>query len=447
LKVKEQLTRLNNFGDERRMVKMVWSPEEFCFSGVESSVGIKELIPKHCKPKLFLTDPPYNMGFNYGPVDDSLEVEQYHDMLLKVFDAAYERADDDAHLFIINYPEIISRMWNDVIEPKNKNGSPRKKKYWKFKQWITWCYPNNFPPHPNKFTRASRAIIWLTKGNPQSNNKQIVQPYRNPWDKRVKGHLSSGKRGPALYDWWANLDLCKNVSVDKISDPRYSNQMPEMLLRRIIHITTSPGDLVADPFAGTFSTVRAALATSRLGWGCDLNKKTEVYHPSIEDYTDFYANVYELIEDQQFVDIDWREEPFDFYRTGLSSKSFYKCLIEGSSTLSTIQRVRLLEEIRRLENYSKSWNINRLTDDGESSVLVDDTRNKLQDVLKQMDDPNLRSVLDHHNIEHESVKKKQDIISMVLDVLMDKNPTHQLSKVKSGEENSTPIKNIERDFN
>ena len=120
MKVKEQLTRLNNFGDERRMVKMVWSPEEFCFSGVESSVGIKELIPKHCKPKLFLTDPPYNMGFNYGPVDDSLEVEQYHDMLLKVFDAAYERADDDAHLFIINYPEIISRMWNDVIEPKTR---------------------------------------------------------------------------------------------------------------------------------------------------------------------------------------------------------------------------------------------------------------------------------------------------------------------------------------
>ena len=148
---------------------------------------------------------------------------------------------------IINYPEIVGRMWDTVIEPKNKNGSPRKKKFWTFRQWITWCYPNNWPPSKTKFTRASRAIIWMTKGKPEANVKQIVQPYRNPWDRRVKGLMSEGKKGPALYDWWPQIDLCKNVSTDKVTDPPYSNQMPEVLLRRIIHITTKPGDVVADP--------------------------------------------------------------------------------------------------------------------------------------------------------------------------------------------------------
>ena len=82
-------------------------------------------------------------------------------------------------------------MW---IEPKNKDGTPRKKNYWKFKQWITWCYPNNWSPNKTKFTRASRAIIWMTKAS-QTNIKQIVQPYRNPWDCRGKGSWLKERKG------------------------------------------------------------------------------------------------------------------------------------------------------------------------------------------------------------------------------------------------------------
>ena len=54
----------------------------------------------------------------------------------------------------------------------------------------------------------------------------------------------------------------KNVNVEK-SD--YSNQIPKILLERIIRSTTDIGDLVADPFSGTFSTCKAALSLGRLG--------------------------------------------------------------------------------------------------------------------------------------------------------------------------------------
>ena len=79
--------------------------------------------------------------------------------------------------------------------------------------------------------------------------------------------------------------MVKNVNVEK-SD--YSNQIPQVLLERIIRSTTDVGDLVADPFSGTYSTMKAALATGRLGWGCDLNIQTESYWPTNEMYNSDY---------------------------------------------------------------------------------------------------------------------------------------------------------------
>lgn len=360
-----------------------WNPEDYCHSGVDSALGLKKLIPKGIKPKLILTDPPYNLGFDYGDVNDSLKIEDYHKMLLNVFDSAYAAADENSHLFIINYPEIIGRMWDDVIEPKTKTGAPRKKPYWKFHQWITWCYPNNWPPQKNRFTRASRAIIWMTKGKPNIELKRIVQPYRNPWDRRVKGLMEEGKRGPAFYDWWDRIDLCKNVSEDKSKEPPYSNQMPELLLKRIIQITTSSGDLVADPFAGTFSTIKAALDLGRLGWGCDLNKKTKIYHPASQVFKD---NVFEQSEAKQEFDIDWIKEPFDFSRAGLSPDKFYKSLVANLSIYPEKQKLLLLSEIIRLNNYSNEWNAGSINIERIDilGIFREIPSNQLDDILLQL---------------------------------------------------------------
>ena len=86
--------------------------------------------------------------------------------------------------------------------------------------------------------------------------------------------------GTNLYNWW-NVNLCKNVSKDKRD---YSNQIPEELLERIILSTTNKGDLVADPFSGTFSTSRTAMRLGRRAWGCDLNPEVIKWRPTITDY-------------------------------------------------------------------------------------------------------------------------------------------------------------------
>ena len=150
-------------------------------------------------------------------------------------------------------------------------------------QWITWAYPANFGQSSKKFTNASRTILWLVKGEPKFYGDRVVQPYRNPTDRRIKKLIhEEGKIGTALYNWW-QINLCKNVSKDK---REYSNQIPEELLERIILSTTEKGDLVADPFSGTFSTSRTAMSFGRRAWGCDLYSEVIKWRPKISDYND-----------------------------------------------------------------------------------------------------------------------------------------------------------------
>ena len=230
--------------------------------------------PKVLEPgkgiKTFLTDPPYNLGFDYGPeVNDRQPEEDYHQMMEDVFDACYEAADDNANLFIIHYPQDLAKMW------------PRLTKRWRFHQWITWAYPANFGHSTKRWSNASRTILWLVKGSPEFHGQREVQPYRNPTARRIRKLIhEEGQIGTKLYNWWV-VNLCKNVSRDKRD---YSNQIPEELLERIILSTTNEGDIVADPFSGTFSTSRTAMRLGRRAWGCDLNPEVIKWRPTISDY-------------------------------------------------------------------------------------------------------------------------------------------------------------------
>ena len=262
------------------------------------------VLKKNKGIKLFLTDPPYNLGFDYGEVSDNQPEKDYHQMMEDVFDSCYEAADDNAHLFIIHYPQDLAKMW------------PSLTKKWKFHQWITWAYPANFGHSTKKWTNASRTILWLVKGDPEFYGERVVQPYKNPTDSRIKKLIhEEGKMGTNLYNWW-QVNLCKNVSKDKKD---YSNQIPEELLERIILCTTNKGDLVADPFSGTFSTSRTAMRLGRRAWGCDLNPDVIKWRPELSDYKHDPK-----IREQQYD----REYPFyKIQEAGMTEEQFEKVAV------------------------------------------------------------------------------------------------------------------------
>ena len=314
------------------MMEIEWSRKKFCHTG-DSPKMLAKKIPDGLRVKLFLTDPPYNIGHNYGDVNDRRPKAEYLKLMRDVLKAAYDAADDSAHFFMIHYPEAIAEMWSLLTEETG----------WEFHQWITWTYPSNIGMSNKSWTRASRTIIWLQKregGDPTFHPKRIVRPYRNPWDKRVAELIKSGKKGCSLYDWW-QINLVKNVNVEK-SD--YSNQIPQTLLERIIRSTTNIGDLVADPFSGTYSTMKAALGTGRLGWGCDLNKETKQYWPDKSTYNPEY------IEEEYSID---QSENFDIVRAGMTRRQFNN-LIRRACENGFLSDVRTKWTMNELEFIEKT---------------------------------------------------------------------------------------------
>jgi len=53
----------------------------------------------------------------------------------------------------------------------------------------------------------------------------------------------------------------------------HPTEKPTTLIRKILEQSTQPGELVIDPFAGSSSTIIAALEMKRNAWGCELDKE------------------------------------------------------------------------------------------------------------------------------------------------------------------------------
>jgi adenine-specific DNA-methyltransferase len=200
-----------------------------------------------------ITDPPYNIGYNYNKkINDKKPFQEYEKLIEDVLNLSYESTKKDSSLFLINYPTIIFKLYNAINNTD-----------WKVNQFIQWIYSNNSGgKSSNKFTTASRTIAWLTKDNPKVYIDRLLQPYKDPKDKRVLG-----RKGAILYNWW-NIDIVKGNSKQHLG---YVNQIPQELLMRLIITTTDKNDLVADFMCGSGSTLLTAQALGRKGFGCDIN--------------------------------------------------------------------------------------------------------------------------------------------------------------------------------
>jgi len=219
----------------------------------------------------FIMDPPYNINFNYkSKYKDNLDPNEYKQTIKDVLDLAYISSTDSASFFMINYPEVTAELYATIKETK-----------WNVHQWITWVYNTNFGFSKKRFTKGSRAVLWLVKEDPKIKIDEVIQPYKNPNDKRIQKLMKKGKKGCHLYNWW-NIDLCKNVSKQRLG---YVNQIPVELLSRLILTTSDKGDLIADPMCGSGSTLVAAEQLGRKSWGCDLNEQLKPIWDEIQKQT------------------------------------------------------------------------------------------------------------------------------------------------------------------
>jgi len=208
---------------------------------------------------LIVTDPPFNIGKDYGEYKDKKKKEEYIEWCKLWLQECIRVLKQGCALYLFNYPENNAYLMPFLDEQLT------------FKRWMTWHYPVNTGMSPTNFTRSQHSILFYIKGEkPKVFNKhEIAEPYRNPTDKRILERIENGSKGKTPYDVF-HFNIVKNVSKDKTPHPC---QIPKDLIKIFIKASSNKGDLVLDPFGGSFTTSASAKELDRNSISIEINPK------------------------------------------------------------------------------------------------------------------------------------------------------------------------------
>ena len=232
---------------------------------------------------LVITDPPYNIGLDYGiHSNDRKKKEEYYEWCKSWLTECARILSPNGSFYLISYPEINARLLPFLEDKLNL----------KFRRWLTWHYPTNIGHSKKNFTRSQRSILFFTKGSDYTFNRtNIIQHYKNPEVKKIKEKLQNGSAGRNSYDLLRFLDLVelnkgnidifdinlvKNISKDRVGsmkNGRYHHpcQLPLDLLRVLVKVSSNENDTLFDPFAGTFTMSKVAAELGRNSIGIEIN--------------------------------------------------------------------------------------------------------------------------------------------------------------------------------
>lgn len=192
---------------------------------------------EHGSVSLLLTDPPYGMGYQsdhrldrrnekkHTKISNDDDAAAAAGEVAKCLTAIHAKLADNAHVYIFCHWSNEPKM-REVVEDSGL----------KIRGVLVWDKQQTGMGDPNT-THAPRYehIIHAVKGS------------------------------PVLFEREADV-----LSFQRCDSKRHPTEKPVDLLTRLIEITTTKGELVADPFAGVASTLVAAKSLERDFWGCEL---------------------------------------------------------------------------------------------------------------------------------------------------------------------------------
>ena len=220
-------------------------------------------LPDGCLDMVY-GDPDYNVGIDYAGQRFTKKWDKYLEWYGKLAKESMRVLKPDGNLFLINYPKQNAYLRVQHLDAMAHD-------VWDY----VWVYNSNVGHSPRKLTNAHRSILHATKSRENQWHKaQIVQPYKNPTDRRIRHRVASGHAGRMPYSW-LEYQLVKNVSKDKTF---HACQIPLSLMRLLIDAATKKGDSVFILFGGSGSEVCLAKEMGRHFLSCEIN---EGYHKMI----------------------------------------------------------------------------------------------------------------------------------------------------------------------
>jgi DNA modification methylase len=221
--------------------------------------GLESVRDEHGPARLIFTDPPYNIGIDYGDGEDAdrLTDAAYMKWVRKWFALCWDCLTEDGSLWVMIGDEYAAEY---AVELKSTGFTLRS--------WIKW-YETFGVNCSNKFNRTSRHIFYAVKDparfvfNPE--------PVTRPSDRQTKYGDSRAVAGGKLWDDVWQIPRLTGTCVERIPD--FPTQLPLALVEPIVLCGSMPGDLVVDPFNGSGTTGVAAVRNGRKYVGIEKSEK------------------------------------------------------------------------------------------------------------------------------------------------------------------------------
>jgi site-specific DNA-methyltransferase (adenine-specific) len=204
---------------------------------------------------LVVADPPYNIGVDYGGGPKADRRSDYDLWCHNWIQECYRVLKPSGSIWIISGQEYAAYV--DLAMQRCG---------FTIRNRITWHETFGVYCH-GKFGRCSRPIFYGTKSKRSFtfNREAVLVPSARQTKYRDRRARPGGK---IMGDVWQINRVCGTFS-ERV--PGVPTQLPVELVSRILSVSSNPGDLVLDPFAGSGTTLVCASRLGRSSVGIELN--------------------------------------------------------------------------------------------------------------------------------------------------------------------------------
>ncbi len=200
---------------------------------------------------LVCTDPPYNLGKDYGNNIDLKQWHEYEGFTKNWADESSRVLKQTGSLYVFMGVKFISKLFI-ILQNSGLH----------FNGWITWHYTQGMG-RTKGYSPRHEDILYFTKSDKYTFNLDSIRIPQKYYRKR--NNMSGANPG----DVW-EFSHIHYSNPERLDHP---TQKPEALMKRIILASSNERDIVLDPFVGSGTTCVVANALKRKWIGIDINPK------------------------------------------------------------------------------------------------------------------------------------------------------------------------------
>lgn len=216
-------------------------------SVVDALVALKRL-PTH-SVDLVCTDPPYNLGKDYGHTVDTKSWHDYEKFTIAWVSECKRILKPTGTIYTFMGVRFVAKLFL-LLEQMQ----------FQFNGWITWHYTQGMGRKLG-YSPRHEDILYFTSSDKYTFNLDAIRIPQKYF--RERNNMNGANPG----DVWQ----FSHIHYSNPEREEHPTQKPEALIARIISASSNEGDIVLDPFCGSGTTPYVAKALSRQYIGFEIN--------------------------------------------------------------------------------------------------------------------------------------------------------------------------------